>query len=355
MIRRLVRAIKGLWSKKEKSRVLASIQRIVELNPIEGADRIELARVMDWNVIVKKGEFKEGDKCVFFEIDSILPDGAPWAEFMRDKKFRVKAMKLRGVISCGLALPLSEFPELCQLDFKIGNDLTETLGVQKWEWEPPTSGGPNRVKQKAADTAGPFPHWLRKTDETRIQSCGGVIQEMAYVPYYMTLKYDGQSGTFAKYNGKLYVCSRGRELKEGDSNWWKIAKKLRLERTLPDGFAIQGEVCGPGIQRNLLMLRELELFVFNVWDIDKQCYLNYADLVRFCAKHGFKMVEVLETGDSFNYTVDELLKAAEGKYASGKHREGIVIRPQVEMYSKTLRGRMSFKAINMNYLLKYEA
>jgi RNA ligase (TIGR02306 family) len=88
-------------------RKLVSIQSIDALDPIAGADNIMQARVMGWTVVVKKGEFSVGDPCVFFEIDSVLPDGAAWSEFMRPRGFRVRTLKLRGVLSQGLALPVS--------------------------------------------------------------------------------------------------------------------------------------------------------------------------------------------------------------------------------------------------------
>src|SRR5215475_5801984 len=91
-------------------RKLVSIQRIERIDPIDGADRIVKARVMGWDVVVKKGELGPGDPCVFFEIDSVLPAGQPWAEFMRPRGFRVKTARLRGVLSQGLALPLDILP-----------------------------------------------------------------------------------------------------------------------------------------------------------------------------------------------------------------------------------------------------
>src|SRR5690348_1774468 len=91
-------------------RKLVSIQRVEAIEPIAGADNIVKARVMGWDVVVKKGELAAGDPCVFFEIDSVLPDGAPWAEFMRPRGFRLKTARLRGVLSQGLALPTSILP-----------------------------------------------------------------------------------------------------------------------------------------------------------------------------------------------------------------------------------------------------
>ena len=84
-------------------RKLVSIQRVDALEPIVGADNIVKARIMGWDVVVKKHELALGDPCVFFEIDSVLPEGKPWAEFMRPRGFRVKTARLRGVLSQGLA------------------------------------------------------------------------------------------------------------------------------------------------------------------------------------------------------------------------------------------------------------
>src|SRR5215475_800463 len=116
-------------------RKLVSIQSIDALEPIAGADNIMQARVMGWTVVVKKGEFSVGDPCVFFEIDSVLPDGPAWSEFMRPRGFRVRTLKLRGVLSQGLALPVT----ILDLPSQGGElpprevDLRDRLGVTKFE------------------------------------------------------------------------------------------------------------------------------------------------------------------------------------------------------------------------------
>ena len=85
-------------------RALAYTARCGVIEPIEGADNIDLMQVNGWRVIVKKGEFKEGDLCVYFEIDSKVPE-KEWSEFLASKHYKVKSMKLGkfGVISQGLA------------------------------------------------------------------------------------------------------------------------------------------------------------------------------------------------------------------------------------------------------------
>ena len=115
-------------------RKLASIQKIKSLTPIPNADRIELARVLGWKCVVKKGEFKVGDKCVYIEIDSIPPSDNHVFDFLKHsngKMDRVKTIKLRGQISQGLAMPVNLFNGLDR--YNIGDDITKVLGIKKWE------------------------------------------------------------------------------------------------------------------------------------------------------------------------------------------------------------------------------
>ena len=105
---------------------LASIQKITKLSPIEGADLIEKASVLGWEVVVKKDEFKEGSLCVYIQIDTVVPE-LPEYEFLRERKFRVRTIKLRKQISQGLIIPLPVG------SWKEGDDVTELLGIKKYE------------------------------------------------------------------------------------------------------------------------------------------------------------------------------------------------------------------------------
>lgn len=324
-------------------RKLASIQTVSNLRPILGADRIQCATILGWDVVVKKDEFKINDQCVFFEIDAILPE-KPWAEFMRPRNFRIKTAKLRGQLSQGLALPLSILPKG---SYEVGLDVAELLGVTKYEQPLP---GPLQ--------ASSFPNFIPKTDEIRLQSIPEILSEIAGKKLVATVKLDGQSGTFAKFNNELIVCSRNWALKPGSGNQWEVALKYQLSERLPEGFAIQGEVCGPGIQKNRLELKHLDLFVFNVFDIGAQKFLNFDDACKFCTERGFKQVPVADyIGESeiYRLTLNEFLKLAEGKYeGTNNRREGIVVRPISESQSSVTKGRMSFKVISNSFLLKDE-
>lgn len=152
-------------------RQLASVQRVLSKKPIEGADSIEQITVMGWNLVSMKDEFQVGDLCVFMEVDSVLPE-LPEFEFMAKHRYRVKTIKLRGALSQGLAMPLSILTKFNsqQLTIQEGLDITELLGVKKWE--------PAASWYKALQAKGNFPFYVPKTDETRIQSALRCLEEL---------------------------------------------------------------------------------------------------------------------------------------------------------------------------------
>ncbi len=349
-----------LASKEIKmERKLASIQRVLHIEPIANADAIELARIGGWQCVTKKGEFGVGDLGVFLEIDAVPPDREPF-RFLWQRKpkegdapetierpgnFRLRTMKLRGALSQGLLLPLSAF-DLGEV--REGDDLTARLEVSKYEPPVPMSG---------SDFRAPFPGFIPKTDEMRVQSVPAVLEEMRGLPYVATLKYDGSSATFCidPRDGEFHVCSRNQSVQAGDNFYWRVARKYDLEAVLrrQPNFAVQGEVCGPGIQKNRLGLKEIALFVFNVYDIENACFLSHDEARQWALANGLTLVETVEMGESFAYSQDDLLALAEGKYAgTGNEREGIVIRPLQETGSAALAGRLSFKAISNRFLLK---
>ncbi len=215
------------------SRKLAHIEKIEWIKPIEGKDRIVLAGILGWTVIVQKDQFKEGDKCIFCEIDSVFPE-KPEFEFLRSKKFRIKTMKMSGCLSQGICFPLSMLPDG---NYEIGDDVTELMGITQYE---PTMDKEENDSNENTETkkkypaflmrmswfrklvlpkkqAKGFPSFISKTDETRIQNA----------PFYLDLdckwvateKVDGQSGSFTlqRVKGKHFwnkdtydfaVCSR---------------------------------------------------------------------------------------------------------------------------------------------------
>jgi len=337
-------------------RKLASIQTILSLSPIVGADAILLAKVLGWELVVKKTEFQVGDRCVYFEIDSVLPI-AQWNDHLRkepNKPLRIKTIRLRGQLSQGLALPIYILP---QGEYEMGQDVTTLVGVTKYE--------PVVPAHLSGMAKGNFPAFLHKTDETRLQSEPRVLDEAISKGLVLvgTLKMDGTSFTAYRRDDEFGVCSRNLDLKETEGNaHWRMARKLKLEEILrsePANLCIQGEMAGPGIQGNRLGLSEVDLYLFNLFDIDAGKYLSHTELSAFAEKHMLNMVPTVYRLDFGGVVgprdVNHLLNIANNlNYDNGTPAEGIVWRSACETYSEVLKGRMSFKTISNRFLEKYK-
>lgn len=337
-------------------RKLVSVQRVVSIHPIEGADAIEAVQINGWQCVAKKGEFRVGDLGVYLEIDTIPPDipnfqflwtprGQAPGSVVRPEKYRIRTMRLRGALSQGLLMPLATLG--LPGDLAEGTDLTETLGATKYEPPLPTGMGEARA---------PFPRRVPKTDEIRVQSMPAVLDELRGLPYVITLKMDGTSSTFLidPDDDSFHACGRNWSIQPGDNCYWAVASSLDLEKRLRAAgpYAIQGEICGPGVQKNPLGLKRLSLFLFSAWDLEAHRFLSDGELRALAARLGVEAVAIVEQGESFSHDQASLLALAEGKYpGTNNEREGIVIRPLQERFSPTLNGRLSFKAISNRYLL----
>ena len=336
-------------------RQLASIQKVVSIDPIPDADAIERCGILGWGSVIKKEQnIKVDDLVVFIEVDSVLDFTRPLFALMEKNNGRVKTVKLKKTLSQGLVFKISDFPEL-SVDLTEGTDVTGLLKITKYD--PPEFG----FGGTKCNARGNFPVDVIKTDETRIQSIPAIIEELKDIPCYVSVKMDGSSFTAANIAGDVHVCSRNQSAKDEEGNkFWAMAKKYNIPDQLlaeTTKYAIQGELCGPGVQDNRLGLKENDLFVFNVFNIDDRKYLGFDEFIAFCAKFGLKTVPIEHTEFLLNdHTVDSLLKLAEGTYPGTQHpREGIVIRPKIEQHSHRLHGRASFKAINNEFLLKIKA
>jgi hypothetical protein len=357
-------------------RKLASIRRISDIQEIPGADMIELAIVDGWKVVVGKNVgHKINDLVVYCEIDSFLPIREEF-EFLRKSSFkkmgdqegfRLKTIKLRGQVSQGLILPLSVLFEgygyrvsetllnenvalepnrtvispSDMIELVVGNDLTEVLGIVKYE--PPIPA------ELSGKVKGLFPSFIRKTDEERIQNLADEYDEMKKHTYYVTEKLDGSSATFYFKNGEFGVCSRNLELLETEGNtFWKVARELDLENKLKEygvNLSIQGELIGESVQGNPYKIKGQTVRFFNLFDIDLQVYHSLPVFKETMKVLGLETVPVLETHFHLPETIDELLKMADSKSVlnSNFDREGIVIR--------SLDRKISFKVISNKFLL----
>lgn len=330
-------------------RKLATIRRIDELNPIEGADAIECATVGGWKVVAQKGLYKEGDLAVYFEIDSWIPfELAPFLckgkeprEFEGVKGERLKTIKLRGQISQGLLIPLSETLQYYNRVVGEGDDVTEPLGILKWE--KPLNA------QLAGVCKGNFPSLIPKTDQERVQNLKKEITEKRDCVFEVTEKLEGSSCTMYVIDGEFGVCSRNLDLKRDENNsFWAVAIRDGIEEKMLSrqyDFAVQGELIGPGVQGNIYNLKELEFRVFDIYDIKAGEYM-FPEARRVLTESlGLNHVPVLDDFYVLNDSIDDLLKLAEGKSrVADIEREGIVF--------KQTHGDFTFKAISNNYLLK---
>lgn len=361
-------------------RQLATIQKINKLEKIDGADSIELASVLGWHLVVKKGEFKVNDPCIFIEVDSLLPIREEF-NFLSDRGtktilvdgkevegYRLKTIKLREQISQGLCLPLSllglnNLPE--------GYDVTQILGIHKYE-KPVSASLVGLAK-------GEIPSYIRKTDETRLQSIPRVLTFFSNIvgtikpEYYVTEKIDGTSMTvfYTFDNQELHVCSRNLEWKEESNNsYWQMANKLGLKdklRISEEGLVIQGELAGEGIQGNPLKIKGHRFFVFNIFNLYLQKYLSLCEMLDFCSHAGIDTVPVIETNFKLKDSVDEMVEYANRKSLLNPNElaEGIVVRSDNVVDTKKLNkiafkiygqmnDRISFKVLNPYYLLKHD-
>lgn len=355
-------------------RNLASIQKIEKIQPIPNKDRIGLAHVLGWEVIINLSDFNEGDMAVYVEIDSILPK-KPEFKFLEKRGYRIRTMKMAGCISQGICFPLSLLPDG---DYEIGQDVTELMGITKYDpyEEPePNIRTPQNVKHypkwlmKFAwfrklvlpkKQAKGFPDFISKTDETRIENAPFYLEDKN--PWIQTEKLDGQSGTWflvkrhpehfwQKPYYEFGVCSRNLRIwNEDNSSYWTIARQYNLKNILEqlihdnDFIAIQGECLGQGIQGNKYHINGYDMRVFNL--IYPYGRIGSVEAKNIVEQFGLKFVPILNTEFIMPDSIEELRKIVHGKselYDTLK--EGCVFRSP--------NGQKSFKCVDPEFLLKY--
>ena len=349
-------------------RKLATIRTIDSLDPIEGADKIEVATVGGWKVVAQKGLYNVGDLAVYFEIDSWIPTSvAPFLtkaghypkSFEGVEGERLKTIKLRGQISQGLLLPIFELIKIVP-GFEdittelLDEDVTELLGIKKWEKAIPAN--------LAGTCKGNFPSKIPKTDQERCQNLKKEITQAneADTAFEITEKCEGSSMTVYRMKVddemEFGVCSRNLNLKETEGNsFWDRARKDDIEAKMKAvdefwDFAIQGELVGPGIQDNIYGLTESEFRVFDVYNIQTGEYLMPQARRDLIARMGLKHAPVIEESATLHGTLNitdipQLLDYADGKSVigfTGHLREGVVF--------KEVNGGFTFKAISNKYL-----
>lgn len=328
------------------------IGKVLDVIPIPGADKIEAVSVVcgsggRWHGVVQKGQLAAGSLCQVYLQDSLLPQEPQFA-FMEKYGYRVRMAKFRGMPSEALIMPQT-------IDGQVGEDVTEQVGVTKYEKPIPTC--------LAGEIYGDFPSFIPKTDEPNFQSVPEMVTTLKGRPYYATVKVDGSSGTAYRHEGHFGVCSRNWELLETEGNaFWRCMTEPW--RNIPEGYAAQFEVAGPGIQGNSMGLKEIQPFCFQVWNIAERRYLNFHEWHSFCRERDLPMVLWIDGEGEIDLDSDESLRSfAEGTYPNGRQREGVVIRPLEETWMpaiarlndycsvgiSSVNRRLSFKVINLLY------
>ncbi len=340
-------------------RKLASIQKILDIQPILGADKIERLSVLGWYCASQKGTFKVGDLCVYFEPDSMIPKRS-WSEWLfkgndsNKETVRLRTIRLKNQISQGLCLPISiltaKDSELANTALHESEDVTDILEIKKYE--PPIPAEIGGIAK------GKFPEFLEKTDEDRIQIVPAVLERHKGKAFYYTEKIDGASMTVHFRDNEFGVSMREWELKDSETNsLWKVAKELQLLEKLGSvgkNIAVQGEIYGEGIQKNKYKKRGQHFAIYNVFDIDKREFYSFKEFERFCRDLELTTVPIIDE-IVLDHTLDELVSMSVGssKINPEAMKEGLVFRPIIEERDPQL-GRLSFKVLNPEFLMKYE-
>ena len=335
-------------------RKMATVRTIDSIDPIEGADKIEAARLGGWQVVVGKDEFSAGEEVVYFEIDSALPLddqrfahlSARGSRIVDDKPVHVlKTIRLRGVYSQGLIMKLSDFEYEASISEFGDIPLDEVLGIDKYEPPVPASIG--------GQISGGFIDGIPKTDAQRVQN----LSEKQYAQildggrWVATEKIDGTSGTFYNDPEKgIRAASRNWELaRSEDQVHWKMIDKYDLSSVIPEGWVIQAEVAGPGIQKNPLALKEVSLFVFRVLDEERR------DVPRILWPEEIKALAAPVYEDLvLPASVEEAVEQVNGiksLVSPGRLTEGVVYW-DVDGREFSFLGRPGFKVISNKFLAR---
>ena len=380
---------------KNGERKLAYITVIDEIKPIPNADKIELARVGGWQVVVSKEDnYKVGDKVIYIEIDSRVPSDKECFAFLQDRKYKVKSIKLRGQVSQGLIMPLSILPVG---EYELYDDVTDILGIKKIEndFKQPLESKEMRLRgahpklyrkpwfkkmmhyawfRKIAfkifipkKKKSGWPAWIVKSDSERIQNMIWVLNDKS--KFYVSEKIDGTSTSFSLYKDKgrlkFMVCSRNVVQTTPDKQnyysdfgldnvYWEMALKYDVENKMRQIFkevgaqhhiTIQGETYGEGIQKNKYNLKGRDLAIFNFYVDGK--YMNPRDMRALMDKYELPLVPLVSYDYVLPDTFEELMEFSTGKsQLYDTLREGYVF--------KSYDGQINFKCVSNDFLLKWK-
>lgn len=347
------------------------MQVVTNISEMEGCDNIALARVLGWHVVVNKQEVQVGDKVVYFEIDSLLPADNPNFAFLLNSKGKMKPLKskkIRGYVSQGLVMPLSILPAG---EYEEGQDVTELLQVVKYE--PPVQF--KIGKGNYSIPTKPFPAFIPKTDEDRVQTIPDKLKHLVGKPFVITEKLDGSSFTAYIRDGEFGICSRNQQVPYDGLTVYGFAaiehdlenKFKELRKHLGFDFAMQGELIGGNIQGNPYKVKGFDIRWYNLFNIDKQCdvgfyftdaneYLDFNGITlgEAAALIDMETVPIIDSEFIMTDDIDKLVDTASGKSLINPdiEREGLVFRAKYNRDVTKTGERVSFKAISLDFLLQ---
>lgn len=352
---------------------LASVQKVLSVTKHPNADTLSICTVLGWQCIIKLDQFKENDLVGYIMIDTVVPEKDEF-EFLRDKKFRVRTIKLRGELSQGLVVPLPEGK------WKEGDDLTDIIGVKKYE--KPDNNPIRETKPKRPTKFWPrlkydfkyhylyrwfpklrnktrsvFPkHLVPITDEERIQNIPKVLEQYKGKEFIASYKLDGSSITIIhekNFLGKsVYrICSRKFELHDKNNDWYKVFDSTNFKQHIDklvtifntNNIIVQGEAIG-SFNGNHHSLSKNAIALFNIYVDGKR--INQKEFIDICQTHQIPHCPKY-WGGKLEFTLPEILEFAQIKD---------IINPKVEAEGLVFRScddsNVSWKVINNNYLLK---
>ena len=309
---------------------LAKVSRIESIRPIEGKDRIEMAKVENYNTIIAKGEYSVGDTIVYVFYDAILPADNPDFEFLRARcysskydGYRIKPMKMGGEISEGLVLPLSVLPK--GKEYKLGDIVTDDLRIRRYEI----------FERIPSEVVGGYPPGISKSDEDNIEKVICYYPKWKDIEFYVTEKVEGSAATwiYEKENDAFRTFSHNWEV--GDTGlWYDAAIKNNLKEKMAlyclnhniNTLVLQGEVIGPLVQKNVYNSSKNDLYIYGMMSIDGQ-RSSFNELKDACLEMNIKMVPIISESRFMSDSIDTLLAEADGKSVIyNVPREGLVWR-----------------------------
>ena len=339
--------------KVKETRRLVTLRKVKDIKPIEGADRIEAYLVDGWWVVDQKGKYNIGDDVLYCEIDSWIPhDIAPFlSKGKKPREYegvvgeRLRTIRLKGQLSQGLLLDTSLIDEYgWAWDKDI--DYSEMLGVIKWEAPVPV--------QLSGKVKGNFPSFFPKTEQQRIQNLSNEdLQDV----FEVTEKLDGTSVSFYLHDGVFGVCSRNWDLEETEENlYWQVARREQVEERMREyqleGFVLQGEIVGYGIQNNKYSIYVPTVYIYSVYHIPSASYVSGFAAQELADVLELKYVPVVGITPvaSGQYTIEDFIEYA--NKAKSFLKDGALAEGYV--FKSLTNPNKSFKVISNEWLLKYE-